>query len=235
MSTTLGDITVIIPVAPAETEWPNLCRDLTKLPIEAEIILAGPQMPVLAPQILDKMASGRKFHWIVAPHGRAAQLNLGARCASRKYLWFLHADSRLNLKALASLEKSLQQNPDAVHYFDLRFLKDGPPLTHLNMLGAWIRSHVIGLPFGDQGFCISREQFEKTGGFPEDVEYGEDHLFVWKARGLGIDFVCTGQTLKTSARKYRRDGWGPTTLKHGYQTARQALPEILRLVKSRFS
>jgi len=66
---------------------------------------------------------------------------------------------------------------NALHYFDLVFLDDGPALTVVNTVGVWFRSHILGLR-SDQGFCLERKLFERLDGFSEDVSYGEDHLFV---------------------------------------------------------
>jgi hypothetical protein len=43
----------------------------------------------------------------------------------------------------------------------------------------------------------------------------------------------TGGTLRTSARKYREQGWLSTTTRHLQLTALQAVPEWLKLVCAR--
>ena len=123
----------------------------------------------------------------------------------------------------------LARDPGALHYFDLAFSGDGPPLMRLNERGVWVRSHLLGMPFGDQGFCLRRDVFFGLGGFPEDVPYGEDHLLVWRARQAGVPLRCAPATLLTSARKYGERGWLRTTARHVYLTYRQALPEAARL------
>jgi GT2 family glycosyltransferase len=103
----------------------------------------------------------------------------------------------------------------------------------LNQLGTWVRSRWGGMPFGDQGFCLRRETWERLGGFDTHALYGEDHLFVWKARGAGVQLRPTGGTLRTSARKYRERGWLSTTTRRLRLTAAQAFPEWLKLVRAR--
>lgn len=160
---------------------------------------------------------------------RACQLNEGARKAERGFLWFLHADSRIEQSSLESLLQSLNGDPEALHYFDLRFLKEGPSLMRLNEIGCRIRSRLMDLPFGDQGFSLSRENFERIGGFPEEVPYGEDHVFVWRARQNRIRVRSTNSPLQTSARKYREQGWWRTTRLHWQMWRRQARPEREKL------
>lgn len=231
----LHELAVIIPVAPGETAWPCLMADLKRLPLEAEILLVSPELPAKSLHyLLDDLASSRTVRWLQADKGRGRQLNAGANATHKPYLWFLHADSRLAESALHKLEQSLQQQPEALHYFNLSFLNDGPALTVINAVGVWFRSHFFGLPFGDQGFCLARKLWEKLGGFREDASYGEDHLLVWQARYQGIKLHCTGGLIKTSARRYRENGWGMTTLTHLTLTAKQAFPEWLKLLKARF-
>lgn len=201
---TVRDIAVIIPVGPFEPALAALVGDLHAMANEAEVI-------------------------VVQGTSRAKQLNAGAQKATRDYLWFLHADSRLEPKALAALCASLGNDPQALHYFHLRFLPDGPPLMFLNAIGCRIRSRLLGIPFGDQGFAVSKETFARIGGFPEHVPYGEDHLFVWRARQKGIQLRCTGAGLSTSARRYTERGWGRLTWAYARMWTRQAWPEWKKL------
>ena len=165
---TFKDISIVIPVGPGENALEALLKDLRSIEKEAELI-------------------------VVRGSSRAKQLNEGAQKATRNFLWFLHADSRFSPKTLEALLRSLSNDPHAMHYFNLSFLPDGPPLMFINEIGCWIRSHVLGVPFGDQGFAVSKEIFGTLGGFPENVPYGEDHLFVWRARQKGVPLRWTRQ------------------------------------------
>lgn len=229
----LCDLAVIIPVAPGDTTWADLVTDLNHLPQESEILLVGSEAPPeFLRHVLIDLAASRNTRWLQAPKGRGQQLNAGVKATQKSYLWFLHADSRFTQSALPALERSLQHQPHALHYFDLAFLNDGPTLTGINAMGVWVRSHLLGLPFGDQGFCLARQMFEKLGSF-KDAAYGEDHLLVWQARTQRVSLCCTGALIRTSARKYRKYGWLATTLRHLVLTAKQALPEWLMLVRHR--
>jgi hypothetical protein len=96
-----------------------------------------------------------------------------------------------------------------------------------------IRSRFLGLPFGDQGFCLSREHFQQIGRFDEHASYGEDHLLVWSARRQGILIRSVGASIATSARKYQAHGWLRMTLRNAWLTWRQAIPEWWKWVWSR--
>ena len=78
------------------------------------------------------------------PIGRARQqLNAAVRSATRRHVWFLHADTRLRPGALAALAVALAAAPSALHYFDLAFF-GGWSAAHmaLNAIGVWARSHL---------------------------------------------------------------------------------------------
>lgn len=230
----IENLSVIIPLGPEEDAWKTLLADMSVLPEDMEIILAATaEQPADIQSVLRSKGFTRRVKWIKSPKGRAKQLNAGAKAAERSTLWFLHADSHISPSVIASLKRSLEKNESAIHYFNLAFSDDGPALIRINTAGAWIRSHVLGLPFGDQGFCVSRAIFRKLGGYDEQAQYGEDHLFIWKARQKGVPIICTGGWLGTSARKYSRDGWSATTVRHALLTARQAIPGLFRLLKER--
>ncbi len=169
-----------------------------------------------------------RIRWVRSKKGRALQMNAGARATKKKFLWFLHADSRLEEHAISSLVKALRRDEEALYYFELQFLSDGPSWMFINEFGCWLRSRVMGVPFGDQGFCLSRAQFEKIGGFPVGADYGEDHLFVWRARQQGLRLRCTGAVLQTSARRYAQTGWAKLTWQYAHRWSRQAFPEWLK-------
>ncbi len=218
----LDNISIIIPLGPGEDQHHGLLDDLRAL------CAAGPE---IIPVACDG-SSGRGA--ISSLPGRALQQNCGAAVARRDFLWFLHADSTVTDEVVRALAASVKEAPDSLHYFHLKFAGDGAGWLRLNEWGARFRSDILGLPFGDQGFCLSRENFNRIGGFPEQAAYGEDHLLVWHARQAGIALRPTGVALTTSARKYRTHGWGRLTVKYQLLWIRQAWPEFLRLFRRLF-
>lgn len=220
----LGATSVIVPLAPREEAWGELLGDLRGLSPDCKIYLVGPELPVRSE--IQAILGARHVSTVRSPLGRAIQLNIGARESDSPFLWFLHADTRVGGEAFSKLGASVDAVPDAVHYFKLAYQDDGPWLMFLNSFGAAIRSALFGLPFGDQGFFLSREVFNQTGGFNERVEYGEDHLFMWQVKRRGIPLRCTGACIYTSARKYRERGWLKTTGEHGVLCLRQMFSEM---------
>jgi glycosyl transferase family 2 len=225
----LRDLAVVVPIGPGERAWRGLLPQLAALPPEARVVLVATASADL-PQEGDSIVGGLRAGLVplTAPRGRALQQNAGARAADRRWLWFLHADSRLAPTTLSALAKTLEHGSAGLGYFDLRFASDGPIAVHLNAFGVRIRSRWLGLPFGDQGFFLARADFERLGGFDAALPFGEDHAFVWAARRAGLALVPAGAPLYTSARKYAERGWLRTTARHVWLTAAQAWREAWR-------
>ncbi len=221
----MKNISIIIPLGPDEDQLSQLLHDLDGLPPETEIIIVS---------CGDVKVDEPRARWISSPQGRAIQQNVGAKAAKGEFLWFLHADSRITPHGINALAASLQKAPQALHYFHLKFLNDGPWGMWLNEWGAWFRSQILGMPFGDQGFCLRKDNFNKVGCFPEQAPYGEDHLLVWHVRQAGLKLRCTGETLQTSARKYHQFGHAHLMVKYQWLWLRQAAPELSKLLRLRF-
>lgn len=213
-------LSVILPLAPDETEDGPLLDALRGLPGGSEVILvrAGGGPRPVPPGWPD----GVILRQMEAPRGRARQMNAGARAARGAWLWFLHADSRFTPQTLPALLRFTGREEAALGWFDLAFRPDGPRLARLNAWGANWRSARLGLPFGDQGFVLPAESFRQLGLYDEAAPYGEDHLLAWAAHGAGLPLRRIGAGLSTSARKYARHGWGRTTWLHWRLTAAQA-------------
>jgi hypothetical protein len=213
----LADIAIVIPLAPGEREWRPLWAQLQDRAPGSQRILAmvdddGQPLPESAIPA-DAMVAR-------SPAGRARQLNAGAALATRPWLWFLHADSRLAGDTLQAVERVPEA--DLLGYCRLRFHDHGGAMR-LTAFGANLRSRWLGLPFGDQGFLLRHSLFRALGRFDERLAYGEDHAFVWAARRAGVPLHALDATLSTSARKYLEHGWWRTSRRHWSATVAQVL------------
>ncbi len=175
----------------------------------------GPRPAGLSPDI----------DWVAGPAGRGRQLNHGVACSQSNWLWFIHADCRLLPGVIEAVSEFIEKGQEALGWLRLRFAADGPALTRLNALGAYLRSRYLKLPYGDQGLLIPRRWFDNHGGFDETLRRGEDLDLVVRLRQAGLPIRPIGATVETSARRYREIGWLATTLAHqraAWQLARRA-------------
>jgi len=227
-------VSVVIPVGPGEPDLRPMLARLRYLQQAVEVVFvfcSGSE------HLIEQLQSQQndRVRYLLTEQGRAIQLNRGAESCSGEFLWFLHLDSQIANNHWQVLNQSLNRNPEHLHYFNLRFESDGDGPMWLNSKGANLRSRYLGLPFGDQGFCISRARFDLLGGYPVDAAYGEDHLFVWRAHQKGVRLANTGSELTTSARKYSATGWGRLTLRYQLYWIKQALPQLWLLLKSKIA
>lgn len=223
-------ISIVVPVGPAETD---LCSFLSRLQLIPQV---GQVIFVFCPSsehLSRQLPQDDRFILITTPAGRGVQLNAGAEAATSDFIWFVHLDSQIANNHWQLLIQSLQHWPERLHYFDIRFDDDGVGPMWLNTVGANLRSRWLGLPFGDQGFCLSKRTFIRLQGYPDEAPYGEDHLFIWQAHHAGIKLQRIAAGLVTSARKYAGTGWGRLTLRYQFIWVGQALPQLWSLIKQK--
>ena len=215
-------LSIIIPIGPGDTAWRGLVEQLSPLTSGMQVLL------VFANGDMQSLAVPGHCVAMSASAGRAHQFNAGIGAADGEWLWLLHADSRLCADTWAALRDYIAAMPRALGWFRLVFDHDGPRLMLLNALGANLRAHLLGLPFGDQGFVLHRDDAARLGPFDPLLTFGEDHALVWRARRLGLPLRRIDGTLSTSARKYADHGWLRTTWRHLRLTAVQARQEARR-------
>lgn len=140
--------------------------------------------------------------------GRALQMNAGALAASGRYLWFLHADTRVPPLARRRLLEVLNEQP-AWGRFDVRLSGAGPSLRLIGWM-INLRSRLSGVASGDQGIFVSRALFEEQGGYAE-LPLMEDLELSRRLRRLARP-RCLWPPLVTSSRRWERDGVWRTVL-----------------------
>ncbi|MBI2311741.1 MAG: TIGR04283 family arsenosugar biosynthesis glycosyltransferase [Betaproteobacteria bacterium] len=140
---------------------------------------------------------------VVAPRGRATQMNAGARAASGTALLFLHADSALPADADRLILDGLATGGKSWGRFDVRLTGRHPLLRVVERLMNW-RSRATGICTGDQGLFVTRARFEAAGGFPE-IALMEDVALSRALKCFGRP-LCLAQPIITSSRRWERNG-----------------------------
>jgi rSAM/selenodomain-associated transferase 2 len=141
--------------------------------------------------------------------GRARQMNAGAAIARGDMLWFLHADTRVDVSALENLHR-VCRDPDVLWgRFGVR-LDSRRPILRLTAFLMNRRSCLTGIATGDQGIFVRADLFRELGGFPllplmEDVELSR--RLRRRARPC-----CLPAGLTTSARRWEQNGAWSTIL-----------------------
>lgn len=139
-------------------------------------------------------------------------MNAGALTSSSDWLFFLHADSRLEVadqlhKALEFLKnKQQQKGSDALAgHFSLRF--DSPAGKSFGLFYYEIKASLgrSGCIHGDQGMLLAKSYFHKVGPFREDLPIMEDTSLAEKIHASGQWLLLPG-VISTSARRFQVEG-----------------------------
>jgi rSAM/selenodomain-associated transferase 2 len=150
------------------------------------------------------------------PRGRATQMNFGAAHATGDVLLFLHADCALEAGALDEARRSLQKPRVAAGCFMMTVGASGLFYRSIDAC-ATARVRLTGLVYGDQGLFLSRELFEKLGGFPP-IRLMEDLFFSRRLRGHG-QVVVASRRIFVSPRRWQQAGLVRQTLRNWALTA----------------
>ncbi len=138
---------------------------------------------------------------LVAPRGRASQMNAGAAAARGDALLFLHADARLPEGADALVARALAER--AWGRFDVR-IDGASTLLPLVAVMMNLRSRLTGIATGDQAMFMRREAFEAAGRFPA-IPLMEDIELSARLKRLSPP-ACLREAVATSGRRWDRHG-----------------------------
>ena len=116
---------------------------------------------------------------LLAPQGRASQMNAGAAGSNAEALLFLHADTQLPEDADHMIATALQAGR-CWGRFDVRIDGAHPMLRIVERLMN-LRSRLTGIATGDQALFVRRDLFEHLRGFAdlplmEDIELSLIHI-----------------------------------------------------------
>ena len=139
---------------------------------------------------------------LLAPRGRASQMNAGAALCPADVLLFLHADARLPDNADALVRRATL-GPFAWGRFDVRIASTRPVFRFVE--GAINRrSRWTGIATGDQAMFVRHDLFVQLGGFP-DIALMEDIALSRVLKQHGPP-ACLNERVATSARRWERHG-----------------------------
>lgn len=150
----------------------------------------------------EAICRGLNCCWVLAPRGRGPQLNAAAQKASGDFLLFLHADNWFTGPVRSQIEQARASGARTVAFVQ-QIDALGWKYRLLEAGNAW-RVKWLGLPYGDQALGITRELFEKLGGFPQ-FPIMEDVALMRRSRSFGWPVLLAGP-LMVSARRWRDRG-----------------------------
>lgn len=139
---------------------------------------------------------------LVAPRGRASQMNAGAAACPADVLLFLHADTALPADADHVIHRAISSGR-AWGRFDVHI---DSSRSILRAVGSAmnLRSRWSGIATGDQALFVQHELFWRVGGYPE-LPLMEDIAICRLLKRHGHP-ACLRERVTTSARRWERHG-----------------------------
>ena len=199
---------LIIPAYNEEAFLPHLLKTIEKARInylggakKIEVIIADNSST-------DATAEIARLHGCrvvkVEKRAIAAARNGGARSALGEVLAFVDADSKIHEETFNAIDRSLQTGKVVAGSTGIRMERMSPGIAVAYMLIVpWLMC--LGMDAGVV-FC-RKEDFEKVGGYNEEMLVAEDVRFLWDLKRLGkltgrkLARVTTARTI-TSTRKF---------------------------------
>lgn len=193
-------LSILIPTLDEAMALPALLTDLAPLRAPHEIVVADGG----STDGTSEFASRAGARVVSAPAGRGSQLRAGVAASRGEVLCILHADVRVDGRARAAIERLARDcPPDVAHAFTLAIGAVGWRYRVVES-GAALRSRALELPYGDQGLILTRELYERAGGYP-DVPVMEDVALV-RALGRVGRVQLLEEMLIASPRRWEQQG-----------------------------
>lgn len=140
--------------------------------------------------------------FIIAPKGRAMQMNAGSEIAVANIFIFLHADTYLPEQALSLIQQGVDKGA-LWGRFDMQLMGQHTMLKVVSQMMNW-RSRFSGIATGDQVIFITRQAFEQVGGFPV-ITLMEDIAISKRLKKFARPY-CIKAQVKSSARRWESFG-----------------------------
>lgn len=205
---TSGSISIIVPVFNEALSIERFLKGLHERAGGAEVVVVDS----CSTDGTVELARNHCDRCLRAPHGRAMQMNAGARTALGDIFWFLHADCEVPVDCLRRISEAMR-NPKVVGGFFRIRIPDKRVVYRLTDSFAHYAGVVLRMRFGDHGFFCRRTAFEEIGGFPE-IPLMEDAEFFGKLRRLGRIAIIRSRLI-SSPRRYEKIGPWRLTLTYG--------------------
>ncbi len=193
------EISVIIPTFNEELSIAKTLESLSRLINVSEVIVVdGGSIDLTAQFVKDyKQIKNLQFVQMDEPN-RGKQLHEGTKYAKGDIFWFVHADTRPQQGCARQIKGVMRYKEIVGGNFQVIFNGETRAAKFMTWLYPLLRSW--GLCYGDSAFFISREVYEKIGGF-KPIPAFEDLDIYHRLRKKGR-FYHLSQSVTTSSRRF---------------------------------
>ena len=203
-------ISIIIPVFNEESIIENTLKQFLDCS-NLEVIVVDGGSKDKTREIVNKISLVNKQIKLIISHklGRANQMNCGAAVAKGDPILFLHADTVLPPNFQQIIHNILEKKKIIIGAFKLKINGQEKSLRLIETM-VNLRSRILSLPYGDQGFFMTKDNFNLLGGFT-DLQIMEDFDFIQRSKLYG-KIAISNSMVVTSARRWQKIGVMKTTI-----------------------
>lgn len=134
---------------------------------------------------------------------RAFQLNKGAKLAKGNVLYFVHADTQPPKGFRSDILNAVSNN----HYYGCFPFQFNSKKWYLKVNAFTTRFNFLYFRGGDQSLFVTRDFYEKLGGFDEYYTIMEEYDFFRRARKFSPIYIMKQKRIRVSARKYDNNSY----------------------------
>jgi rSAM/selenodomain-associated transferase 2 len=149
-----------------------------------------------------QLATGLADQIVTSPSGRGCQMNTGAALARGRCCSFCMPIPNCRPRPPPLIRQAIEQGASWGR-FDVRIEGTVSGLGLVAFMMNW-RSRLSGIATGDQAIFVTREAFDRIGGFP-DIPLMEDIVFSSQLRALSRP-ACLTEKVATSGRRWEKHG-----------------------------
>lgn len=186
-------VSIIIPTFNEEKNIENIQNQLNRLLGDFEVIFSDGFSS-------DKTYEKIEMMKIREVRYRSNQMNKAVEYSKGDYIWFLHADSKIDRYSVIKIEES-----NALWgCFELKFDSKKFMMKIVSKFSNW-RARYRKIVFGDQGIFIRKSLFEEIGGY-ESIPLMEDYELSIRLKKKGIRPSILKLPIVTSSRRFDKNG-----------------------------
>lgn len=198
---------LVIPTLNEEKYLPKLLESVKEQKLKpSEIIVADANSEDKTVEI------AKKYGCRVVKGGRISiGRNNGAKAAKEEIIVFMDADTILPHKGFFNkiIGKFISKNADVASSYILpseKRVKYGIPMAGINAVKFITHKLKKNIIIGGACIVVTKEAFNRLGGFDPKIAFREDHDFCQRAVKAGMEFIVIPEFVKVSPRRYEKFG-----------------------------